>query len=137
MIARNPERFGITLRETRNADIGRCLDYSIENGKGQERTAEECDSSFDDTRGIFPAVLGRPWAGGTDTLHSMIYYTNYASSFFKEHDLERMDTEYAAVDHRREHKIQLTSWLIHSRFDLDQILRNKKAYRQHAKELLQ
>jgi hypothetical protein len=138
MIARNPERFGITLRQTRNADIGRCLDYSIENsGKGQERTAEECDSSFDDTRGIFPAVLGRPWAGGTDTLHSMIYYTNYNVSFFKEHDLARMDAGHKTADDRHEHKIQLSSQLIYSRFDLDQILRNKKAYRQNAKELLQ
>jgi anaerobic magnesium-protoporphyrin IX monomethyl ester cyclase len=137
MIARNPERFGIKVRKTLNADIGRCLDYEIEEGKGQERIAEEGDYSFDDTRGIFPATLGRPWAGGTDTLHSMIYYSRYSPSFFKEHDLNVHSRENDGPVNREKCEVELTSRFVHSRFDLDHILCNKKSYRQHAKKLLQ
>jgi anaerobic magnesium-protoporphyrin IX monomethyl ester cyclase len=136
MIARNPERFGIKLRPIQNADIGRCMDYEIEEGKGQERTVEEGDSSFDDTRGIFPITLGRPWAGGTDTLHSMIYYSRYGTSFFKEHDLNTV-LQTNENDGWEKARVQLASRLVHSPFDLEHILRNKKAYRQHAKKLLQ
>ena len=74
IVARKPERFGIRTVETENVDIGRGVAFRMDS---QETTTsmstEEIDASFDDRADIFPQVLGRPWAGGTDTLHSMIY----------------------------------------------------------------
>jgi hypothetical protein len=55
------------------------------NVEGERRmlSAEEGDESFDETGGLFPQVPPRPWAGGTDSLHSMIYYQKFGRSFFK------------------------------------------------------
>lgn len=86
LLAKNPEKFGITLIEPQGADITRALGFNV-NDEGQRRmlSAEEGDASFDDTNGLFPNVLPRPWAGSTDSLHSMIYYNEYGTSFFKDH----------------------------------------------------
>jgi hypothetical protein len=75
LVAKNPEKFGITLLPTQGADIVRSLGFQLnEEGQRQMLSAEDGDDSFDDTNGMFPNVLRRPWAGSTDSLHSMIYY---------------------------------------------------------------
>jgi hypothetical protein len=92
IIARNPEQFGITIIETKDADIARAITYS--GGQGADRKAsltEEADASFDDSASEFPSVLGRPWAGGTDTLHSMIYYETYGRNCFKSFTLASVE----------------------------------------------
>jgi hypothetical protein len=86
LVAKNPEKFGITLIPTRDADIVRSVGYQVnEAGERQVLSAEEGDDSFDDTNGVFPSLLRRPWAGSTDSLHTMIYYNEYGRTFFKEH----------------------------------------------------
>src|SRR5258708_34243356 len=75
--------------DTKNVDIARNLAYRMEEETVRKPLLmEEYDASFDDQAGIFPSGLGRPWAGGTDTLHSRIYYETYGRSFFKDQALE-------------------------------------------------
>jgi anaerobic magnesium-protoporphyrin IX monomethyl ester cyclase len=85
LVAKNPEKFGVSLIEPRNADIVRVLGHqATRDGERQVLSAEEGDDSFDETGGLFPHVFPRPWAGGTDSLHSMIYYERYGKDFFKQ-----------------------------------------------------
>lgn len=94
IIARRPEDFGLTLVPTQDAHSTRAVAFRTDAETGH-RTAivEEADASFDGAGGIFPAGLGRPWAGGTDTLHSMIYYEKYGREFFKRTESEDYDEE--------------------------------------------
>jgi anaerobic magnesium-protoporphyrin IX monomethyl ester cyclase len=86
LVAKNPSKFGITLVQPQDVDIVRSLGFQLnEEGERQMLSMEEGDDSFDDTNGLFPSVLRRPWAGSTDSLHSMIYYNAYGKTFFKEH----------------------------------------------------
>lgn len=137
IVARNPEKFGIVLMETTNVDIARNLAYRLEkDGSHPELLMEEYDGSFDDHRGIFPAVLGRPWAGGTDSLHSMIYYDTYGRTFFKALGSK---TPTDSDDSRPEFldcRVRLGARLTRSPFDISQILANRKAYAKHVKELV-
>lgn len=92
LVARNPGKFGIKLLETKDLDIVRALAYSMEGETSRKQLlTEEYDASFDDHGDIFPAVLGRPWAGGTDSLHSMIYYQAHGRTFFKDNPLSSSD----------------------------------------------
>jgi anaerobic magnesium-protoporphyrin IX monomethyl ester cyclase len=85
LVAKNPEKFGVSLIEPKNMDIVRVLGHqSNADGKQQIVSAEEGDASFDETGGLFPSLYPRPWAGGTDSLHSMIYYGKYGRNFFKQ-----------------------------------------------------
>jgi anaerobic magnesium-protoporphyrin IX monomethyl ester cyclase len=84
-VAKNPEKFGITLIPSQDADIVRSLGYQLnEEGKRQMLSAEEGEDSFENTNGLFPSILRRPWAGSTDSLHTMIYYSRYGRTFFRE-----------------------------------------------------
>jgi anaerobic magnesium-protoporphyrin IX monomethyl ester cyclase len=70
MLARNPEKFGITLVDTQDADIARAIAYRVnKENNSRVNLTEEADASFDENGDIFPSLLKRPWAGGTDTLH--------------------------------------------------------------------
>jgi anaerobic magnesium-protoporphyrin IX monomethyl ester cyclase len=137
MVARNPEKFGIALLDTKNVDIARTLAYRMEGETDRKPLLmEEYDASFDDQAGIFPLVLGRPWAGGTDTLHSMIYYETYGRNFFKE---AAPNTTAAASGGRPELldcRVRSSARLTRSSFDICQILANRKAYKDHIKELV-
>jgi anaerobic magnesium-protoporphyrin IX monomethyl ester cyclase len=65
MIAKNPERFGIKVIETQDADITRAIAYRVESETGHRLLlAEDSDESFNADGGAFPPALGRPWAGG-------------------------------------------------------------------------
>ncbi len=87
-VARDPGRFGVRLVEREDVDVLRALDYEVEHdsrdAESKSMLTEDRDASFDSRGGIFPAVLGRPWAGGTDSLHTMIYYDHYGSRFFRD-----------------------------------------------------
>jgi anaerobic magnesium-protoporphyrin IX monomethyl ester cyclase len=87
LVAKNPEKFGLTLVEMQGADIARALGYQM-NAAGEREmlSAEEGDDSFDDTGGIFPPMRGRPWAGSIDSLHTMIFYARCGREVFKHHD---------------------------------------------------
>lgn len=139
IIAKNPERFGIKVVETKDADIARALAYRVEAKTGRKiLLTEDCDASFDEDGGVFPPLLGRPWAGGTDTLHSMIYYDTYGRTFFKDHLLDKPPSD------EEEDKIELLDCTVdvpgklnESPFDISQIFANRKKYTEHIKELLQ
>ena len=102
IIARNPEQFGITIIETKDADIARAITYT--GGEGSDKKSsltEDADASFDDSAAEFPSILGRPWAGGTDTLHSMIYYETYGRNCFKQCTLDHVDASSTPAGRRR------------------------------------
>jgi anaerobic magnesium-protoporphyrin IX monomethyl ester cyclase len=88
IVAKEPARFGVRLIDTQDVDVLRALAYEVEQDSRDEESkamlTEDRDASFDARGKIFPPVLGRPWAGGTDTLHSMIYYDFYGRRFFRE-----------------------------------------------------
>lgn len=107
MIAKDPERFGIKIIQTEDADIRRALAYKVEAGSEQKLIlSEESDESFNADGGAFPPVLGRPWAGGTDTLHSMIYYNAYGRLFFRQNSLEGTVFSTQGADESRTEKAQ-------------------------------
>lgn len=132
-IAKNPAKFGITLIETADADVGRAVAYRVDNGTGARiRLTEDADASFDDHGGIFPPVLGRPWAGGTDSLHTMIYYHAYGRTFFKNKPPEQVvhrddmsDEDIVASS------IVVNGRLVESSHDFHQILRNRRLFLNH------
>lgn len=141
IIAKNPEKFGIKLIETEDADIARAIAYRIESGGKQKvLMAEDCDESFNADGGVFLPVLGRPWAGGTDTLHSMIYYNAYGNKFFREHplfeDATNKEEEKVAEDSLR-YTLEVLGKLNESPFDISQILENREPYQKHITRLLQ
>lgn len=154
MIAKDPEKFGIKVIQTEDADITRALAYKVE--KGEERKlilAEESDESFNADGGAFPPVLGRPWAGGTDTLHTMIYYDAYGRLFFRENSLDGTDFgagEPEAAEAARaeggeagEREALLNCILTvpgrinESPFDISQIFQHREPFREHISTLLQ
>ncbi len=137
MVARNPEKFGIVLMDTKNVDIARNLAYRMEEETDRKPLLmEEYDASFDDQAGIFPSVLGRPWAGGTDTLHSMIYYETYGRSFFKELAPKIAMDPNLGWSKLLDCRVRISARLTRSSFDISQILANRKAHKDHIKELV-
>lgn len=133
MIAKNPEKFGLVTVQFDGADSPRGLSFRLNKESGQ-RTAlvEQADASFDESGDVFPAQLGRPWAGGTDTLHSMIYYGRYGRRFFKEEGLRIMtgvqEEAHVKDDAVVDGPLQPQAALIESPFDLKKIISNRVAF---------
>lgn len=93
IVARKPQLFGITLLSNEKVDINRVVDYIVDNAEEIDAIdAEEGDASFENNGGIFPRTRPRPWAGGIDSLHSMIYYHAYGRNFFKTNELNLPDS---------------------------------------------
>jgi anaerobic magnesium-protoporphyrin IX monomethyl ester cyclase len=141
MIAKNPEKFGIKVIETEDADIARAIAYRIESG-GEQKVlmAEDCDESFNADGGVFLPVLGRPWAGGTDTLHTMIYYNAYGNKFFRENPLFKdapNEEEEKVIEDSLRYTLVVPGKLNESPFDISQILENREPYQKHITRLLQ
>jgi len=138
IIARNPEKFGIELIEIKDVDSPRGVAYRIINESGQRLgLTETSDSSFDNNGDIFPLILGRPWAGGTDSLHTMIYYDAFGKDFFKTHpakDPVKVDeiTDEVALDS----SIVVNGELVVSTFNLGSILQNRKRFLAYVEEQL-
>lgn len=130
MLAKNPEKFGISLIETKDADVRRTVAYRVDGETGQRMTlTEDADASFDDDGGVFPATLFRPWAGGTDSLHTMIYFDKYGRDFFKSTSMFQVDE----VDGLTDDEIRKLSVAVHGNltecaFDLGEIVKNRRAY---------
>lgn len=139
IIARRPEKFGLKLVSTQNADIVRAPAYECETeGSASTSRAEESDASFDANGGIFPRTLGRPWAGGIDTLHSMIYYDTYERSFFKQHALVPNTAEPGAqmslpsdTSDMLRCTVHIVGELRESHLDIRRIIANRARLREH------
>ena len=140
IIARNPEQFGITIIETKDADIARAITYTGgDGGEKKSSLTEDADASFDDSAAEFPSILGRPWAGGTDTLHSMIYYETYGRNCFKQFTLDSIDAAStpASADEWLECTVALDGRLAVSNVDLTKIFANRQLLVDYLKERLE
>jgi hypothetical protein len=141
MIARDPEKFGLTTTPFEGADSTRALAFKLDTETGQ-RTAlvEDADASFDEAGAAFQQGLGRPWAGGTDTLHSMIYYERYGRRFFKEDGLRALaDSDVSRVDDDKvtEGPLDLNAVLVESPFNLQSIIENRLSFCDYLDKRLQ
>jgi anaerobic magnesium-protoporphyrin IX monomethyl ester cyclase len=138
LVAKNPEKFGISLLEPRDADIVRSLGYQS-NVEGERRmlSAEEGDESFDETGGLFPQVLPRPWAGGTDSLHSMIYYQKYGRSFFKEQPaaIPAPGRTSLITEETSDRIVNVEGRLAESDFEISKIFKGRDQLREHIRNL--
>jgi hypothetical protein len=136
LVAKNPAKFGITLVQPEGADIVRALAYRSNNGEQQLISAEEGDESFDNGAGLFPSVLRRPWAGGTDTLHSMIYYETHGRNFFKEKGGQPVSTRSDKIgpEDVLDSCIDLQGKLAESFFDIGRIFMGRKRLNEHVKQ---
>ena len=130
IIAKNPKKFGITLIETQDADIARAVTYRMDGGTAQRvGLTEDADSSFDETGGAFPPILGRPWAGGTDSLHTMIYYEKYGRTFFKTNPPRRETSVQEVTDELAQRcEIEVDGQLVQSDLDLAAVLANRERF---------
>lgn len=138
IIARNPERFGIKLIETGDTDVARAIAYRVDTEEDREvLLTEDSDVSFDGDGGVFPRILGRPWAGGTDSLHTMIYYEAHGRKFFKEHPIEDGAADRPELEEELlRSTISIPGKLNESAFDIVRILNNREAFVEHVKRLL-
>lgn len=138
IIAKDPERFGIKLIETEDADVARAIAFKIDTETEREvLLTEDSDASFDEDGGIFPRVLGRPWAGGTDSLHTMIYYDAWGRNFFKEHPLDNYAVSRPVLDEEiMRSTLVLPGRLNQSAYDVVQILNNREAFADHVRKML-
>ncbi len=142
IIAKNPEAFGIEVVETEDADIQRALAYRVKQKNDSESKLvliEDSDASFNEDGGVFPPVLGRPWASGTDTLHSMIYYNRYGRRFFRDNPLEALQdpNEVEADLDVLSCAVEVPGKLNSSPFDISHFFENRHAYKEYVKKRLQ
>jgi len=140
IVAKDPARFGIHLVEAEDVDIVRAVAYRIDGGsKADEPRAmltEERDASFDSVGGMFPQRLGRPWAGGTDSLHSMIYYDAYGRTFFRDYAASLVDEPRpASAEQLRSCTLVLPGVAKDSPFDIGKILAERRAREAYLKQL--
>jgi hypothetical protein len=137
IIAKEPARFGLKLLETRNVDVARMINYVEEASERRSQLLlEEGDSSFEESRDVFPTTLGRPWAGGIDTLHSMIYYDERGKDVFKDHALPpRRRNESDRPPDLVDGIVQPLGRLTESCCDIAQIVTNEAAHRAHIKDV--
>ena len=128
MVAKDPVRFGVRLVEREDVDVLRALAYETDRDSRDEESkamlTEDRDASFDSTGSIFPKILGRPWAGGTDTLHSMIYYDFHGRRFFRDQAGER---EPVPEDQMHSCLLSLPGVLRDSPFDLGKIIAERRS----------
>lgn len=138
IIAKDPEKFGIRLIETEDADVARAIAYKLDKENDREvLLTEDSDASFDGDGGVFPHVLGRPWAGGTDSLHTMIYYDAYDRMFFKEHPIIDPAKYKPTLDEEvMRSMISVPGKLSESCLDIGKILGHREAYLEHIRKLL-
>lgn len=127
IVAKDPARFGVRLIEKEDADVLRALAYEADQDSRAEESkvmlTEDRDASFDSNGSIFPKLLGRPWAGGTDTLHSMIYYDFHGRRFFRDQGEAR---EPVQKDEVHSCLLSLPGILRDSPFDLGKIIAERR-----------
>jgi len=137
MVAKNPHLYNITVMQRQDLDIARALTYC----EGPSKTpkvisAEAADASFNDVGSIFPLVLGRPWAGGTDTLHSMIYYGTYGKNVFKDNSkLVAHDVVSSEINPTTARRVILNGKLCKTPIDIRRLMLTSVQLREYVKKL--
>jgi len=136
IVAKDPARFGVRLVETEDVDVLRALAYEADQDSRDEESkamlTEDRDASFDSNGSLFPKLMGRPWAGGTDTLHSMIYYDFHDKRFFRDQAGER---EPVAESEMESCLLSLPGVLRDSPFDLGEIFAERRRMGAHLGQL--
>jgi hypothetical protein len=133
IVAKDPARFGVRLVDTKDADVARSLAFELEEGRQEDGptavSSEESDTSFDNDGGVFPGVLGRPWAGSTDCLHTMIYYEIYDRTFFRLHPIELVRSQGPELDEEfLECSLAVPGVVRESAFDLGHIIGERRRF---------
>jgi len=99
IIAKEPERFGVRLMPVEGCDIDAIRAFEF---VGAEETPERANGHDDplgvQAKSLFPPSFPRPWAGGADTLHSIIYYDRLGRRVFREHSLRETPLALAPAD---------------------------------------
>jgi Radical SAM superfamily len=136
LVAKNPAKFGITLADTQDADVARAIAYSVDTSADlKTNLTEDIDGSFHDPGNIFPILLRRPWAGGTDTLHSMIYFATYGSRFFRQHALDKIaPASPSGRDAILKCTMVVNGTLTESGLDLSEIFKNRDRFVSYLRE---
>jgi anaerobic magnesium-protoporphyrin IX monomethyl ester cyclase len=140
LVAKDPARFGVRLVDRPDADVLRALAYELEHDERDEESkamlTEDRDASFDGRGVIFPPLLGRPWAGGTDSLHSMIYYDFHGRRFFRDRARETAGDAVAVPDERlRSCALNVPGVVKDSPFDLRKIIVERRAMESYLAQL--
>jgi hypothetical protein len=88
IIAKEPQRFGLQLKTVDNCDINAIRAFEVLLPGGEGGLPTDADQSIvEKINSLFPRSHPRPWAGGADTLHSMVYYHCLGPRFFREHSI--------------------------------------------------
>jgi radical SAM superfamily enzyme YgiQ (UPF0313 family) len=136
IVAKNPDKFGITILETKDVDIRRSVAYRID-GESEKEMArnEEANGAFGDHAGVFPVHLLRPWAGGTDTLHTIIYFDQHGRNFFKNAIFLQV-TEIKDLTNEQicNLSVSVNGNIAESAFDLGEIVKNRRLYPDYIQE---
>jgi anaerobic magnesium-protoporphyrin IX monomethyl ester cyclase len=140
LVAKDPGKFGIELIHIKGVDCGKTLAYNSTTSDGTDHgssdlIAEGFEAWFHRNGGLFPRVHGRPWAGGTDALHSIIYYDKYGRWFFRDNPLRDAPSTWHEVSDLNDMKIHLKACLLSSNFDLSTICANRNLFSARLSEL--
>lgn len=133
IIAKEPQRFGVRLKPLPGCDIKAILSFEFVQADGTaEFTKDNDDPMSAHAKGLFPLSFPRPWAGGADTLHSMVYYHRLGRKFFRHHPL--LESPCAPVPTNDEalarSSIRLQASMSESFFDLRLLLASREQWRQ-------
>jgi hypothetical protein len=133
IVAKDPARFGVRLVDTKDADVARSLAFKLDEDHEEEGltavSSEDADNSFENDGGVFPGVLGRPWAGSTDCLHTMIYYEIYDRTFFRIHAIENVKSRGPEVeDELLDCSFIIPGVVRESPFDLGHIVQERRNF---------
>lgn len=79
IVAKRPDDFGITQVSAGGADIARSLTWKDSNGRVQDGSGH-CDHTVAISREFRVSPLSRPFVGGIDTAHSLLYIRRYSSA---------------------------------------------------------
>lgn len=140
IVAKDPARFGVRLVDTKDADVARALAFELDDQPDKDTlttvSSEDSDQSFENAAGVFPGVLGRPWAGSTDCLHTMVYYERYDRTFFRVHAIE-LECSPGPEDEADllACTLELPGVLRESPFDLRHIVEERRGFVGHVREL--
>jgi Radical SAM superfamily len=133
IIAKEPARFGVQVKSVEGCDIDAIRDFEfVQFEDAAERANDNDDFVIAQGKNLFPRSFPRPWAGGADTLHSMVYYHHLGRSFFREHPLQDAFRAVVPADDEAlaRSSIRLHAGMSDSFFDMRLVLASVEQWRQ-------
>jgi len=86
IVAKEPERFGVTLIRRRDVDVEVCPPYTTETGELDSEATEQLAKRKSEVggQGMQDGLLPyRPFLGGIDTPHTLLYFERFGPEFFR------------------------------------------------------